>query len=407
MIQGNFVTRAALGLLLIAACCAVMLPAAAAQPRPIGRLPDAEAAVWHELARAGLSGRIAGVEVATNGRLVIAGIRFTYRLASVSDPAGRLRLRAIAIAATTLGGVPVLDQVHLSAYHLEEGAFDFRRRDVTFSAAYQRKDLPDLRAISRVWVHPALSEPTPEDRMKTLDVRRYPPEASRAGIESSALYAGKVIEGPEASQHAERSMRRRLPTRVIFRGNPAARVLALTFDDGPEPVYTTLLLDTLEHLGLRATCFLIGDRVEQYPYFARDIVAAGHEVGNHSFHHVNLPRQQPGDLERELGATQQVIQQVTGILPRYFRPPGGNFNRGVLRVASLHGLTTVFWTDNPADYTQAGTLILEAKLLRRVSNGGILLLHQGVEDTIRILPHATEMLRQRGFDLVTVSGLPR
>lgn len=405
MTQGR-VTRCFFALLLAVAYGVALGPAASAQSLPPGRLPDVEAVVWHELTRSGNANRVAAVEVVTNGRLVIAGIKFTYRLAGAGDPAGRLRRRALAVSAAAFTGAPVLDQVHVSGFYQEEGAFDYRRRDVTFSAAFRRKDLADPGTVSRIWLHPALSAPTPEDRIRTLESRRYPPDAAHGGLESAGLFAGAVSEWPGPAPRLDGSMRR-LPMRVIFRGNPSGRVVALTFDDGPDPMYTTLLLDTLEHLGLRATFFLIGDRVEAYPYFARDIVAAGHELGNHSFHHVNLSRLQPADLEREIGATQQVIQQVTGVVARYFRPPGGNYNRSVLHMVSLYGLTTVFWTDNPADYSNAGPVALQTKLVGRVSNGGIVLLHQGVEDTIRILPHAMDTLRQRGYTIVPVTALPR
>jgi len=398
--------------LLLAAVFGVSLPQAAhAQSGHPGRLPDVEALVWYELTRSGNANRVSAVEVLTNGHLTIAGIKITYRLATVADPTSRLRLRAIAIASAAFAAAPALDQVHLSGFYLEEGAFDYRRRDVTFSAAFRRKDIAEPRAVTRVWTHPALSAPTPDERIKTLETRRYPGESRRVGPEPGLLFAGPVNEWPGSAQRFDNprgdAATHRLPIRVIFRGGQSTRAVALTFDDGPDPIYTTLLLDTLERLGLRATFFLIGDRVEAFPYFARDIVAAGHELGNHSFHHVNLARLQPADLEHEIGATQQVIQQVTGVVPQYFRPPGGNYNRAVLHTVSQHGLTTVFWTDNPADYSGAGTAALEAKLLGRISNGGIILLHQGVEDTIRTLPRAIDTLRQRGYAIVAVSALPR
>ena len=107
--------------------------------------------------------------------------------------------------------------------------------------------------------------------------------------------------------------------------------MALTFDDGPFPIYTTLLLDTLDRLHLTATFFLIGEQVEQYPYFAQAIARAGHEIGNHSFHHPNLTQLAAQAVEDELRRTQEVITAVTGQTPRYFRPPGGDYNDTVLR----------------------------------------------------------------------------
>lgn len=151
--------------------------------------------------------------------------------------------------------------------------------------------------------------------------------------------------------------------------------------------------------------FLVGHRVQQYPYFARAIIARGHDPANHTFHHANLTRLSPAEVADEIASTQDVISSVTGRLPRYFRPPGGDYNATVLRVAANLGLVTVFWTDDPADYALLGPQVLETRLLGRISNGGILLLHQGVEDTIRILPAVAEILGRRGYAIVDVRTL--
>jgi len=192
---------------------------------------------------------------------------------------------------------------------------------------------------------------------------------------------------------------------VIFRGDPSRREVAITFDDGPFPIYTTLLLDTLARLGIKATFFLVGEQVQHYPYLAQATVRAGHEIGNHTFHHVRLSQLPEQQIEDEITRAQEVITEVTGVRPRYFRPPGGKFAFPVLRAASALGLTTVFWTANSGDYEHPGMAVLEGKILGRVGSGGILLLHEGVAQTIRVLPHATAMLRQRGLTPTSLSDL--
>jgi peptidoglycan/xylan/chitin deacetylase (PgdA/CDA1 family) len=191
----------------------------------------------------------------------------------------------------------------------------------------------------------------------------------------------------------------------VFRGDPARHEVAVTFDDGPFPIYTTLLLDTLERMKLKATFFLVGEQVQRYPYFAQAIVKAGHEIGNHTFHHVRLSLLPEPVIDEEIVRAQEVITEVTGQRPIYFRPPGGRFALPVIRAASALGLTTVFWTANSGDYRHEGVPILEAKILGRVHPGGILLLHQGVGETTRILPGACEVLRRRGLLLTTLTGL--
>ncbi len=375
------------------------------EPKLAGVLPFVESAILRELTRTGLLDRIILIEAATNGRLTIARISFTYGLVGVQDPLLTLTQRAAAIGRAAFTGVPALDQVHLQGFYLEEGYFDGNRRDPTFTAALHRRDLPALIQPARMWMHPALLQVNPE-ALTARQARRAEVARMTLRLESEPAFSGTVGEtAAELEQRLEGLRRGGLRVGTLYRGDPQRRELALTFDDGPEPLYTTLLLDTLDQLGLKATFFLVGQRVEQFPYLARDIAAAGHEFGNHSFHHRNLTRLEPVEVDEELLATQVAIQRATGVTPRYFRPPGGRYDTTVLRVAASRRLITVFWTDNPGDYLQYRERTLEARLLGRVGGGGILLLHTGIDQTIQILPETTRILRGRGFGLGSVSML--
>ncbi len=383
------------------------IPMADGEPKLAGVLPVVESAILRELTRDGLTDRVVLIEAATNGRLILARISFTYGLMGIQEPLVTLLRRATAIGRAALTSAPGLDQVHLSGFYQEQGPFDGNRRDVTFSAAYQRRDLPGPPNPARMWLHPSLAQVSPEAPASHAARRA---EIARWGVrlETEPAFSGTVSETTaELERRLEGLRRGGLRIGVLYRGDPQRRDLALTFDDGPEPLYTTLLLDTLNQLGLKATFFLIGQRVEQFPYLARDIVAAGHELGNHSFHHRNLTRLEPVQVDEELLGTQLAIQQATGVTPRYFRPPGGRYNTSVLRVAASRRLITVFWTDNPGDYLLFRERVLEARLLGRVGNGGILLLHTGVDETIQILPEAVRILRGKGFSLGPVSALLR
>jgi peptidoglycan/xylan/chitin deacetylase (PgdA/CDA1 family) len=191
----------------------------------------------------------------------------------------------------------------------------------------------------------------------------------------------------------------------LYRGSPRRRAVALTFDDGPTPLYTSLLLDTLNRLRLHATFFLVGRRVEQYPYFASAVVQAGHELGNHSYAHRSLVGLPPDRVRGDLQRAQRVLLRATGRTPKLFRPPGGRYDRTVVEVASDLGMLTVLWTDDPGDYEGLGIRRLQTRLLSRVYSGGILLLHQGVPDTVRVLPTAWQVLQRHGYAVTTVTGL--
>ncbi len=375
------------------------------EPKLAGVLPRVESGIVRELSRSGFADRVVLIEAATNGRLTIARISFTYGLVGVQDPLVALMQRAVAIGRAAFAGVPGLDQVHLQGFYLEQGYFDGNRRDPTFTAAFQRRDLPGLTNPARMWMHPALLQVNPE-ALTAQQGRRAEVARMTLRLESEPAFSGTVGEtAAELERRLEGLRRGGLRVGTLYRGDPQRRELALTFDDGPEPLYTTLLLDTLDQLGLKATFFLIGQRVEQFPYLARDIAAAGHEFGNHSFHHHNLTRLDPVEIDEELLATQVAIQKATGLTPRYFRPPGGRYNTTVLRVAASRRLITVFWTDNPGDYLQYRERTLEARVLGRIGGGGILLLHTGIDQTIQILPETTRILRGRGFTLGRVSML--
>ncbi|MFC6659506.1 polysaccharide deacetylase family protein [Deinococcus multiflagellatus] len=110
---------------------------------------------------------------------------------------------------------------------------------------------------------------------------------------------------------------------LLYRGRrDASNVAALTFDDAPHPLYEPLLLDLLRRSGMHATFFVIGRNAQAYPYFVRDMVAQGHEVGNHTYHHVRLPPLSPGAARDELQWANTLLSSLTGRPVRYFRPPG-------------------------------------------------------------------------------------
>ncbi|MGQ9735460.1 MAG: polysaccharide deacetylase family protein [Thermaceae bacterium] len=191
----------------------------------------------------------------------------------------------------------------------------------------------------------------------------------------------------------------------MYRGDPETNRVALTFDDAPHPLFTPLLLDTLARLRLKATFFVIGRNAVAYPYFVRDLVKAGHELGNHTFHHLRLPELPPEQIREEIAACSEALLALTGEHVRYFRPPGGRYSREVLRIARELGLTTVFWTNDPGDYQSLPDPALKARLFRRLRPGGIILLHDNVVGTLGILPSLSQLAQTRGLSLGTVSHL--
>lgn len=167
--------------------------------------------------------------------------------------------------------------------------------------------------------------------------------------------------------------------RCVLGVNSDRHELALTFDDGPDPLWTPLILDLLERRQQRATFFVIGERAEQHPELLRDIVKRGHEVANHSWSHSYLTAFTPPDsLARQLERTNSLIVNVTGIRPRWFRPPVGLLSPRISRAARIAGLQLVSWTATARDGVER-TTVAEAlgRLERAVAPGAILVLHDG------------------------------
>jgi len=191
---------------------------------------------------------------------------------------------------------------------------------------------------------------------------------------------------------------------------PGSAAVALTFDDGPHPQITPWLLDQLDRFGVKATFFLVGKQVDLYPQLTREILRRGHQLASHSYTHRNLRECSPLEVERELVASRAAMWRGTGVNVPLFRPPGGHYDEMVRAAAATWGFTTVFWTANISNYPGAATQQVLTGLLRDITPQGIILLHNGEDPTIDILPSLLSRLTAKKMPMVTIttasSGLP-
>jgi peptidoglycan/xylan/chitin deacetylase (PgdA/CDA1 family) len=192
---------------------------------------------------------------------------------------------------------------------------------------------------------------------------------------------------------------------TLARGDKSKKELALTFDDGPHPDYTPGLLKVLKDHGVKATFFVVGEMAEKYPDLIKAEVADGHLVGNHTYHHVNLTKIPETNVATEIAACDDVLKGITGESAHFFRPPGGDWNKPVVEAAEALGYTMVLWTDDPGDYASPGGYKIEVRTLDTATNGGIILLHDGVQETIDVLPQIIDTLKGKGFEFVTVGQM--
>jgi peptidoglycan-N-acetylglucosamine deacetylase len=191
----------------------------------------------------------------------------------------------------------------------------------------------------------------------------------------------------------------------LMHGNLKVKAVALTFDDGPHPQYTPQLLAILKKYNIKATFFVIGKMVEQYPDLIRAEDAAGNLVANHTYHHVNLNHVPIDEIALEWKACNDAVKSVIHKEMRYCRPPGGDYDSDAIIAAMDSGLKTVLWTDDPADYASPGDKVIEKRVLSRITNGGIILLHDGVQQTVDILPQIIKTLQKKGFKFQTAEEM--
>jgi peptidoglycan-N-acetylglucosamine deacetylase len=163
-----------------------------------------------------------------------------------------------------------------------------------------------------------------------------------------------------------------------FTGRPReSRQLALTYDDGPNDPHTLRLLEVLSRHEAHATFFLIGSRVRQRPDIVREIAAAGHLIGNHTFTHPLLTFKSTSQIRRELLDCRSTLEDSVGLHSNLFRPPFGGRRPAVLSVARDLALEPVMWNVTGYDWTAPPAQVIEQKVAKRVRGGDVILLHDG------------------------------
>src|SRR5256714_5275474 len=164
--------------------------------------------------------------------------------------------------------------------------------------------------------------------------------------------------------------------RFLFNSNSRLPEVALTFDDGPNPYYTSQILAVLQHYRIKATFFCVGRLVAEYPDLVKQEYAAGNLIGNHSWSHPNMGLLSSSDISTQINLTSATIQKTIGVRPTFFRPPYGVFNSNVLTQANLLGLTTVIWNDEARDWLRPGIDVITSRILGLAGNGAIILTHE-------------------------------
>ncbi len=185
------------------------------------------------------------------------------------------------------------------------------------------------------------------------------------------------------------------------------KLLALTFDDGPDPTVTPLVLKALAAHGAHATFFVIGENAQEHPDLLRRQVAAGHALGSHSYRHLYkaTPTQAASNLDRAAA----VIEKATGRRPTLFRPPGGFTSGPLARLAQEQGYAVILWTISSADTARIGPEVIARNVIHTPNPVDIVLMHDstGHQRTAQALPQILRELTAAGFEFVTIPELLR
>ncbi len=213
-----------------------------------------------------------------------------------------------------------------------------------------------------------------------------------------------AVKGDTARATVPANLRRN----IFFRGNTSLHEIALTFDDGPHPIYTLQVLHILQEYGVKATFFCIGRQIPLSASIVRQVSRAGNVIGDHTWDHFDMTRLSITGMQWELDRTAEEIEQVTGVRPVLFRPPYGSINFTVKNVSTQLGLTPTMWGVDPTDWRLPGTGTIVRSVLANTGNGSVILMHDGGgnrSQTVQALPPIITALRQRGFKFVTVQQL--
>jgi peptidoglycan/xylan/chitin deacetylase (PgdA/CDA1 family)/negative regulator of sigma E activity len=404
---------------------------------PIGPgLAVEEVRIWRACRAAGLTPRVVKVTVASDGlsrmsdgRLArLAWISFVYGMDWTGGAKGivhEVQDSARALAAAAFRADARIAQVVLTGYYQVRGPFDTRRKDVTFTARLYRDLLtaapadleaglaltqagdvwysPDLAAGELVMLPPRAHELSPSSRFHRI----APALPGDRSAEAAVHFEGNVVQIiVETKRRLDGILFGVESDGRLWRGNPRRPQVALTFDDGPDPLATPLLLEVLRRFGARATFFVIGEHVVPYPYLVKQMAAEGQEVEDHTFHHPKLTTVDASVVREEIAAGSEVLEPLVGAA-RWFRPPGGDYSVDVANAARASGMRLAMWTVNSGDWTSPPPNRLAARILARAEPGAIILLHNGTLNTLRALPEIITGLQRRGYDLVTLSELAR
>lgn len=226
------------------------------------------------------------------------------------------------------------------------------------------------------------------------------------GVEGRVRIRQGLISGAEVSREVISEPINAVVKRM--RPAPGAKMVALTFDDGPWPVYTEQILDVLADHDAKATFFMLGVRVKRKPDVAARVAREGHLVANHSLSHRSFATSSAKEVKRQIAGGRKVIKNATGVDTPWLRPPYGAMDGAAWKIAKREHARVVRWSVDSEDWKKPGPKKIATRVVKRVKPGSVVLFHDGGGDraqTVAALPRILKQLKAKGYVFVTVEEL--
>lgn len=178
--------------------------------------------------------------------------------------------------------------------------------------------------------------------------------------------------------------------------------IALTFDDGPHPYYTEQLLDGLKERGAKASFFVLGKQAQAYPDLIKRMHEEGHLVGNHTYSHIQLGKNNREEFKKELIMTSEVLAELTGEETQYVRPPYGSWDKSFETELMMF---PVLWTVDPMDWCSEDVSGIVQKVTKKSKENSIILLHDEYKSSVTAALQIVDILQSQGYEFVTVDEI--
>jgi len=301
---------------------------------------------------------------------------------------------------------------HLDLWSVVPGAGvveDLQEHHPIFSLSVAREQY--LNAAETAGVGPAVLDALEGVRYSPL-FSRYALDAERAATLPPTAFTDaplgeswRALVEEARGDHVFSLMVEQATVEAIFSGRREDDLVALTIDDGPHPLITPLMLEILRQKGVKATFFVVGQVVEQFPALAQMTVRGGHELANHAYSNRRISRLPDDEAWAEIASCDRVVQRVTGERMRWFRPPGGRCSPGGLRAMASLGYGGAFWSQNTGDWTKPAPEQIVRNATAGLEAGDVILMHQGEMCSVLALAAIIDRIREMGLEPTTLSAL--